>query len=125
MSTTVSTYWHEKYGGCGCGDPETVLELIRDVLTAIALRAEDRWDESNKRLSTLIPDTVLGMAFWYALDHTEVIEHGGYILDSWLTDDGILLLKQLQTEDRKNWLSSDEEIQEYEQDDLRVIRPTP
>jgi hypothetical protein len=80
---------------CGCGDPEAVYNLVRDLLGLIAekwYREDDdpaRWREVSQQIT----DRIGGgdgtyYAVWYWLDGSGLIEHGGSVSGSWLTEKG-------------------------------------
>lgn len=94
------------FGGwsCGCGDPEAVVTLVRDVLTVI----QQRWDDSKRfgplvfnnpelhaiykredeALKALLPSDGLYYFVLYMLTHWDLLEHDGGVGGSWLTDKG-------------------------------------
>lgn len=74
---------------CGCGNPEEALELIHDLLKAAP------YYENRERLKELLPTTGLEMLVLGALDNAQLVEHGGSIGGSWLTDRGKQVLAAL------------------------------
>lgn len=72
---------------CGCGDPESALGLILNVLTAA--------EENKDLLKAIGGDTPANWLALYAIDHAKLIEHGGSIHYSWLTGKGLAALAYL------------------------------
>ena len=67
---------------CGCGDPGAAIMLIRRVL-------ELHDDDDFPRLTrNLISDDGMRMLILGSLDDAGLLEHGGTIDGSWLTEDG-------------------------------------
>jgi hypothetical protein len=82
-------WWDREFGACGCGAPEDVAELLRDVLAAVDL------DEGKfARLDELIPQS--GAQYWilYYVAHLGLTEHGGSV-PGWLTPRGKEVLAAL------------------------------
>ena len=83
-------------GFCGCGDPESVYNLVRDLLALF----EEKWSDKAKQndahwreVSQQITDRIGGgegvyYAVLYFTDRAGLIEHGGSIGGSWLTAKG-------------------------------------
>jgi len=67
---------------CGCGNPESAIELVHDLLTAAPFY------ENRDRVKELLPTTGIEMVVFYALESAELIEHGSSIGGSWLTERG-------------------------------------
>lgn len=97
---------------CGCGDPTSAMEFMRDVLAAIQFRSqyyraneapsplseESRayYEAANTPLVALLPDnSQLGLAYQYVLDAHELTEHGGNVCGAWLTTKGTDVLESL------------------------------
>jgi hypothetical protein len=93
--------YYKMFGFCGCGDPESQIVLLHDVLMAIS----DKWNvtisdtvkakEKQDKIRALLPGA-LGDHYLYWLTHLDILEHGGSIGGSWLTKKGeeiLLLLK--------------------------------
>lgn len=92
----VQRFYYEELNWCGCGCPGEVLTFMRDVLQAINNRSENWTDETNAKIFELVPrDTALGTSYLYMLDAHGLLEHGGSIGGSWLTDKGKDILKML------------------------------
>jgi hypothetical protein len=100
---------------CGCGSPETVAGFVRDVLTAYRERwastdkldmfkLEDRpamkaaWDAHDATIAVLLPSDGVRYFVLYLLNHWELLEHGGSVGGSWLTDKGKAMLVALDAE---------------------------
>jgi hypothetical protein len=94
---------------CGCGDPESVYELIRELLELFRLNTEEiRKPRENpfsladilngpnyrQQIRDLISDDDgVYYAFLYWLDSAGVLEHGGSVGGSWLTRKGFHYLE--------------------------------
>lgn len=74
---------------CGCGQPWEALALIHRVLKLAPLYA------SQDELERLLPGPGVQMIVLYALTEADLLEHGGSIGGSWLTDTGKLALATL------------------------------
>lgn len=116
----IKDFYYEKLNFCGCGSPSDTLYVIRNVLNVIKLR-EDRWDSEDyyirqheyyelhkkeiKESLNLKEEKVIGDKFYLnegvvqivlnVLDCCGVLEHGGSIGGSWLTNYGKELLEYL------------------------------
>lgn len=95
--------WGLKLGYCGCGNPNCVLELIRDVLDCLSLRyrdihnldpiSDDAWEESYGKLEEIFPERgPLFHVILYDLNRADLLEHGGSVAGSWPTDYGMDIL---------------------------------
>ncbi len=85
---------------CACGRPEDVAGLMLDVLTAL-----ESWDDIPRaRLDELLPDRTRYTVLNY-YDQIGLIEHGGNINGSWLTEDGKMVLSALRKHgvDPEDW----------------------
>ena len=69
---------------CGCGRPEAVAILVRDILRCAPFYEE----ENQKSLEALLPSDGIFYAVLALLDEADLIEHGGSIGGSWLTPKG-------------------------------------
>lgn len=85
--------WIGVLGGCGCGWSEHYAELAVKLLEFFNTKHMER------DLKFIDDYEVELMAHW--LDSKELIEHGGGIGGSWLTEKGKELLKLYQTESTK------------------------
>ncbi len=72
-------------GLCGCGGPDEAYALVRDVLSLAPFY--DDW----KAVEQLIGERACYFVL-YQLDRCDLIEHGGGIGGSWLTEKGKLYL---------------------------------
>ena len=73
-------------GICGCGDPESVYELVRDILALAPLYEQAEGERSNSAKVREMIGT--GGAFYlilYTLDRAGLLEHGSSVSGSWLT----------------------------------------
>ena len=97
-------------GWCGCGNPEAALDLLRDVLTILAMRSERPhpwhaylprracWEASWPLLDEMLDrgeSPGLYWSYFYWLDDKGLTDHGGNASGCWLTDDGKALLEVL------------------------------
>lgn len=78
-------------GLCGCGNPEEAFELVRDLLRLAPFY------EHRDEVRALIGDGAPSHIILSTLDHADLIEHGGSIHGSWLTDKGQWYLNALNT----------------------------
>lgn len=89
----------DKLGFCGCGSPEDVLKLLKEVLEILDMRNprdKDSWQISYKKLEErFYKDDTLLTFFLYWLDDKELTEHGGSVGGSWLSSEGKILLEKL------------------------------
>jgi hypothetical protein len=79
---------------CGCGDPRAAIQAIKGILELFN-RDERGWDwkEIEAWMKTM-PDGI-GYIVLYMLTEAQLMEHGGGVDGSWLTDEGKLVLKFL------------------------------
>jgi hypothetical protein len=88
----------EWFNFCGCGQPETMLTLLHAVLREFAKRhsgPDGEWEQSWRNIETLLHGKETpGLYYTYLnwMDGHELIEHGGGIGGSWLTDKGRAML---------------------------------
>src|SRR5690348_13587215 len=83
---------------CACGRPEDVAGLMLDVLTVL-----ESWDNRD-RLEELLP----GRTYYTVLNYYDkigLLEHGGSISRSWLTETGEAILSALRKHgvDPEDW----------------------
>lgn len=85
---------------CGCGDPDSVAELVRDLLAVFEPRHNkdgsdwsDPWPKLESVLGTKNEATVFLVLYW--LSAVGLTEHGGAVGGDWLTEDGSRLLRLL------------------------------
>lgn len=79
---------YDVLGLCGCGSPEDAYNFCRDVLVAFDRRG--KWDDAEGLVKTLIlarPDQAAHVIA-HMMTHLGVLEHGGSVGGSWLTNDG-------------------------------------
>ena len=85
---TEHQLWHfltddDGIGLCGCGRPQEGARLVRDILNLCPLY------DNRPAFETLIPHVGAQMLLLGLLDNAGLIEHGGGIGGSWLTEKGI------------------------------------
>lgn len=88
---------------CGCGCPDEVATLIRDVL--IAFKNGNPYDDVKALLPGVYSDSKANYAEWfliYQLDSYGLLEHGVSIRGSWLTPLGKEFVVALET--YEEWL---------------------
>lgn len=81
---------------CGCGVPESAGVLVRDILAALP-----SWEHEGELDKVLPTDGLLYFVLGVLTD-ANLIEHGGSIGGSWLTDRGDDVLKSLNREIAKD-----------------------
>lgn len=74
---------------CGCGDPASAVMLIRSILE----RHSD--NDFPRELEDLLPDETIRHIVLASLTNINVLEHGGTIEGSWLTENGKHLLASM------------------------------
>lgn len=76
---------------CGCGCPEDAYNFCRDVLAAFDRRDRTKeWIDAENAVKDIImkrPDEAAHVIA-HLLSHMRLLEHGGSVGGSWLTDDG-------------------------------------
>jgi hypothetical protein len=74
---------------CGCGTPEDAFNLCRDILLCFDRRSGE-WIDAKAKVVAIIKDRPDDVAHTIAhlLSHLKLLEHGGSVGGSWLTDDG-------------------------------------
>ena len=101
------TYYHDKIGMCGCGDPKSIKNLLYNLLVNHKKYNEGSitYEIRDKNKADIIkktdPDTLVDFIFM-ALDNAGIIDHGGYIGNGWITEEGkefLGLLKEFKDED--------------------------
>ncbi len=100
---------------CGCGSPETSVRFVYDILKTIDTRwkqshplsifhASDRpaldaiWKEHRGAMKALLPTEGIEYFVLYVLTEWDLLEHGGSVGGSWLTDKGKDVLAALESE---------------------------
>ena len=82
----------ERLGTCGCGCVEMTAEYVRDILRLIK-----HADLGRRELLEFFGGDERVLYFvLYSLDDRGLLEHGSEISFSWLTDDGELMLADLE-----------------------------
>lgn len=87
----------DRLGYCGCGYPTAALSRVRDML-----RLAPFYDHHDELRDLLPQDDGFRMLLLGVIDRARLIEHGGNIEGSWLTDDGerfLAILDQCETDD--------------------------
>lgn len=84
-------------GFCGCGDPESNLNYLREVLSYIDLRVGFRTSEEKLKeiKAALFPEERAMDFIFYVLDEMGLVEHGS-CLPGWLSPKGRELLEDLE-----------------------------
>ncbi len=80
---------------CGCGDPESA---CRSLLRLLEQFSSHDHEAAYLALPKWIPDDGIMFLVLYWLDRQSLIEHGGGVLGSWLTDKGKETLEALRRE---------------------------
>jgi hypothetical protein len=75
---------------CGCGNPADTWELIHEVLSLAPFFEDQRWKQVEDILGRAY-DFVLGV-----LSDADLLEHGGSVGGSWITDKGRWLLQAIE-----------------------------
>lgn len=110
----VHDFYFNTLKWCGCGNPDTALMYMRDVLALLRKRSEnsraghDTWTTDSEELHKLLNFTAcepLALSYLYMLDAFGLTEHGGSVMGSWLTNAGEQLLDKLQNTDIERALS--------------------
>ena len=111
--TIALTVWRE-WKFCGCGNPETVLSMVKDCLRA----TRDRWDvvrqydDWNDLCSAAMDterakypsDEASALMVRYLMASNDLTEHGGSVFGAWLSDKGFELLEFLEKTPEDNWM---------------------
>lgn len=87
MEGCENFFYYEKLRWCGCGDPDSAKEVVKEYLQAVKAR---RVDVNN--------DLVLCLA--YTMDAAGLTDHGSSICGAWLTDEGEMFLWLLEQNGR-------------------------
>jgi len=83
-------------GWCGCGDPDSVLDLVRRYLETTAWAWEDWGARHQERNAHAQMDQDAWMLLEYVCDAAGWTEHGGSVGGAWLTEEGRHALSILQ-----------------------------
>lgn len=93
----VRAIFFDDFGFCGCGSPESAAEYLLAGLAALKARSDSDWsDAAQDECNKFFPEygrKAPEVFSLYLLDKAELIEHGGSISGSWLTEKGIEFLK--------------------------------
>jgi hypothetical protein len=90
---------------CGCGNPETAVTLVHELLKLAPL-----YDHHDAVVSLLPSEGVYYLVLG-ALDEAGLLEHGSNISGSWLTDKGQWFLRALNTAgDSERLIASVDEV---------------
>lgn len=87
----IEAYFYNNFGACGCSELETMINVVRDLLSWATSTKE------RKSYDTLFDNPGVFYLLAGRLDSLELIEHGTSIRHPWITDKGALLLRALQT----------------------------
>lgn len=92
----VDLRWTEECKFCNCGQPEEAQQYIKEVLSAIKLRSDSEWEINN--VSKVIKSNPDSFEYFllYVLEAMDLTEHGGSVGGSWLTEEGMKLLDEMQ-----------------------------
>jgi hypothetical protein len=110
-SEELADWWWNDWPSCGCGDPEAVVKLIRDVLDSFSWnednhpqgqKPDEAWEAYWLRIKTN-RETIFGAAldtacmwqFLYLRASKDLTEHGGGAASSWYTKKGKEILAAL------------------------------
>lgn len=92
--------YYDRLGMCGCGTPDEMADFLANLME-IQQKSKDKeltFDEREKARKELFEktdnDTIMDFVF-HVLDENGFMEHGGYVGNGWLTDDGKELLSYL------------------------------
>lgn len=91
---------------CGCGSPETAVALVHELLKLAPF-----YDHTHAKIADLIGTPGAYYLVLGSLDEAGLIEHGGMIDSSWLTDKGQWFLRALNAaSDAETLIASVEEV---------------
>ena len=81
-------------GLCGCGYPDSVLDMIQEFLEK---KSEERHSIYDEEAEEFAKKWALQMTYYlaYTLDHHGFTEHGTSISGAWITDKGKAFLEML------------------------------
>ncbi|PSK57055.1 hypothetical protein B0E38_02586 [Streptomyces sp. 111WW2] len=89
----INGLFYMDLGLCGCGSPDDAFDLIRDLLKLAPFY------DHRTEVVALIGDGAASHIILSTLDTADLIEHGGSIHGSWLTDKGQWYLNALTSVD--------------------------
>lgn len=81
-------FFYGAFGSCGCGDPDAVAELLREVLIRVR---DGKWRDG---LEDLLPTDGVMFSYLGWLNHIGLLDHGTG-MPGWLTDKGKEILAAL------------------------------
>lgn len=100
-SSLIDLRWFEELKFCGCGNPDGAREYIAKILRAIKDRSDSDW-ATDSVAAAIKGDAESAMwLILYVFDAMGLLEHGGNVSGSWLTDKGKQLLAELDKEQPK------------------------
>ena len=85
--------WDKDLAMCGCGNPDAIWELVRDLLALCPLYSH------RDECVALLGDGPLAEFFLNGLTNAGLLEHGSAVGGSWITDKGTRALGIMQTID--------------------------
>jgi hypothetical protein len=117
---TIYDFYFRNMQFCGCGNPESALISIRDVLRIMKDRSEaagdnhgifgnSAWDTQQKRLKERFHCGEFLLFLMYSLDAWGLTEHGGSVYGAWLEPEGERLLEMLERIPQDEWLDEPED----------------
>lgn len=86
----LETIYFGEIGMCGCGNPKDVKKFIYELLKNHK-EYEDDYDAMTENRKRIIKETDTNVIFefvFHVLDHNDLLNHGGSIYGSWLTEKG-------------------------------------
>lgn len=95
----LNRFYYEELKFCDCGNPEDIMQLIKDILNQIEHKRDDEktYEDNqeeiikifnfNGKVNHAVRDFILNY-----LDIVGLLEHGGSIGGSWLTEKGQVIL---------------------------------
>lgn len=106
----LEQFYYGELQWCGCGDSETALRFLGEVLAAVEARYPEGVDNPDpeiyrKPLELVGMEEKPGMAYGYlyTLDSHGLIEHGSSIRSSWITEKGRSVLRAIEAYDWSRW----------------------
>ncbi len=81
-------------GMCGCGLPVESFNFLKAVAACFDRRAKGEWLNAEKAVTELVKadPEIVAHVLAHVLSHLDVLEHGGGVGGSWLTDKGAALV---------------------------------
>lgn len=80
----VYVLMYDHLGMCGCGYRDAAFDMVRDILNLAPLHKDERWRQVEKMIGNPGAHHIV----LSAMQSAGLIEHGGSIDGSWLTDKG-------------------------------------